>query len=732
MSKKLIYLFSFVLVLGVTAGVTNGRSLWAYYPINENDLNDYSGNGHHGTAVDGPVTVLDAERGWVVAFNNQPSLPSRINCGTDDPSAGGELSVSVWIKWDGLNGNWQGMAGKSLQYGQRRWILQLRDSDGFIQWGGTDSENLDIWSDVAPAIGEWQHVAGTSDGSYAKVFINGEIVGEGPSGFSPDSAVEANVTLGFGEDRDDYDESLNGLMDEIYIYSRTLSDNQIVDLFHGIPASFVKADDPNPANGALHTDTWANLSWSPGDTAVSHDVYVGDNFDDVNDGIADTFHGNQNAMFIVVGFPGFPFPDGLVPGMTYYWRIDEVEADGTTIHKGNVWSFTVPPKTAYAPDPADGAELVEPDVQLSWTPGFGAKLHTVYFGENFDEVNNADGGLPQGVTTYTPTDPLKMAKSYYWRVDEFDVIDTHKGNVWSFTTEGAVGSPDPANGAADVEHTPVLTWTPGVYAASHQVFFGADEDAVKNADTSSLQYKGTGNLGSESYEPEKLLWNTTYYWRIDEANNANPDSPWTGILWSFTTANFLVVDDFEDYDTGENQIWYAWKDGLGYGTLGTEPYSGGNGTGSAVGDESTPSYTEETIVHGGSKSMPVFYDNSVSMYSEVEKTLTYPRDWTEDGITTLSIWFRGISDNATETLYVALNGSAVVSYDNPDAAQIATWTEWTIDLQAFADQGLNLANVNTIALGLGNKKNPQAGGSGTMYFDDIRLYPPPPEPEPAP
>jgi hypothetical protein len=148
-----------------------------------------------------------------------------------------------------------------------------------------------------------------------------------------------------------------------------------------------------------------------------------------------------------------------------------------------------------------------------------------------------------------------------------------------------------------------------------------------------------------------------------------------------------------------------------------------------VGDETTGSYMEETIVHGGNQSMPVFYDNSNLRYSEVEKTLTYPRDWTEKGVNKLSIWFRGVSDNATETLYVVLNGSAVVSHDNPDAAQIARWTEWTIDLQAF---GVNLANVNTIALGLGNR-NPDvsgvAGGSGTMYFDDIRLYPPP---EPAP
>jgi hypothetical protein len=111
----------------------------------------------------------------------------------------------------------------------------------------------------------------------------------------------------------------------------------------------------------------------------------------------------------------------------------------------------------------------------------------------------------------------------------------------------------------------------------------------------------------------------------------------------------------------------------------------------------------------------------------VEKTLTYPRDWTENGVNTLTIWFHGDPANAAETLYVALNGSAVVNHDNPNAAQVDEWTEWNIDLQAF---GVNLVNVNTIALGLGNRNNPVAGGSGTMYFDDIRLYPPPPEPAP--
>ncbi|MHC4727406.1 MAG: hypothetical protein ACYS17_09275 [Planctomycetota bacterium] len=121
--------------------------------------------------------------------------------------------------------------------------------------------------------------------------------------------------------------------------------------------------------------------------------------------------------------------------------------------------------------------------------------------------------------------------------------------------------------------------------------------------------------------------------------------------------------------------------------------------------------------------MPLAYDNAVGK-SEATLTLTSTRDWTVNGVNRLTIWFRGNSSNAAEQMYVALNNSAVVNHDNPDAAQIRSWTEWNIDLQAFADQGVNLANVSSITLGLGNRANPTAGGSGTMFFDDIRLYAP--------
>ena len=700
-------------------------------------------------------------------------------------------------------------------------------------------------------------------------------------------------------------------LDFVYVYEG--------DYVPGIkPVPPVKASEPDPADGVFLDQTWATLSWTAGNSAVSHDVYMGDNFDDVNEGAGDTFRGNQALTFYVAGFPGYAYPDGLVNGTTYYWRIDEVnQADPNSPWKGDVWSFTVTPKTAHQPDPANGAESVNLDVQLKWRAGLGAKLHYLYIGEDFDEVNNATGGAALGAPNYTPG-PLKLAKTYYWRVDEFDGAATHKGEIWSFTTLGAVTGPNPADGAMGVKPSVDLRWSAGAVAASHEVYFGTDADAVNNTTKASPEYKGPKALGEESYDPGVLALNTTYYWRIEEVNGVNPDSPWAGKVWSFTTGDFFVIDDFEDYDSGENQIWYAWHDGLGYGTPGTAGYYAGNGTGAAVGDETSPSYTEQTIIHGGGQSMPVNYDNNkqgYAKYSEVEHTLTDPRDWTKEGVANLSLWFRGhpvsvgsfvegpagtytitasgadiwnqsdefhyaykmltgpgsivarvqsvsntdnwakagvmiretlnadskhammvvtpgsgvsfqrrpetsgdstdnttggittpywvkierdlagnfaayssansfawqklgasepiqmganiyiglavtahnasamcqavltnvtttgsvsqqwanqdigIVSNEPEKLYVALSNNtgapAVVYHDDPSAATIDTWTEWIIPLQAFADQGVNLTNVDRIAIGLGTKGNTTIpGGSGKMYFDDIRLNKP--------
>ncbi|MBW7990475.1 MAG: LamG domain-containing protein [Planctomycetes bacterium] len=699
MSKKLICLVSFVLVLSLASNAS--ADLVAHWR-----LDDGSGTvatetvGNNDGTLEGDATWA---AGWIVGALELDG-DDYVDCGSKDGyNITEQITLAAWIKPD-PEFNYPDWSGIIMRGGPNIDTFAFYYNGPNQQLGFKTTGTSTPWMAIAaPGLfdGEWHHVAAVYDGTRKPIYLDGEEVGSMDTTGSIETS-DGRLLLGAGRDMSPPTHYLVGLIDDARIYDAALDQVEIQASMLGAEG-FPFALGPNPADGAINPDTWANVSWRAGEYAVSHDIYFSDNFDDVNAGAESTFQGNQVGTFIVVGFPGFPVPDGLIPGTTYYWRIDEVnDAEPNSPWVGPVWSFMIPPKTGYLPDPADGAESVGVDETLGWTPGFGAKLHYVYFGDNFDEVDNAAGGLPQGMSTYDPG-TLTMAKTYYWRVDEFDVVETHKGNVWSFTTEGAVTPLNPANGAVDITQTPVLTWSPGVFGASHEVYFGAD--------AASLELKGSGNLGSESFEPGQLEWNTAYYWRVDEANNANADSPWTGPLWSFTTASFLIIDDFESYndldpaDPTSNRIFNAWLDGF------DNPAANGSVVGNA-----NPPFAEQSTVNGGLQSMPMSYDNAVGK-SEATLTLTSNRDWTVKGVTTLTIWFRGASANAAETLYVALNGNAVVNNDNPDAAQRGSWTQWNIDLQAFADQGVNLANVNSITLGLSSV----TGGSGMMYFDDIRL-----------
>ena len=701
-------------------------------------------------------------------------------------------SVTAWIKTSEVSSNDTIVSWGANSTGNR---FTVRENAG---WGGgqllalrCEVQGGFITGTMEVSDGQWHHVGVVFDGggtSDVKLYVDGKL--DTPSNIGDITLDTDNITntVAIGG-WPNGERVMIGLIDDVRIYDHALSDVEVGFAMTGEPNPY--AYSPEPADDIILEATWATLNWSPGDLADSHDVYLGDNFDDVNNGTrnSEVYRSNHATTFYIAGIPGFAYPDGFVPGTTYYWRIDEVrDTHPDSPWKGNIWSFSVPPKTAWKPNPADGAKFVDPDVTLNWTQGWGGLMHTIYFSDDYETVKNATGGTPQIQKSYDPG-PLELGKTYYWRVDEFDSADTHTGNVWSFTittpTGGLKGvyysnrdlvgepvlvrtdpginfdwgvdspdpntvsanefsvrwigelevafsepytfyphvdngvrlwindqqlvdgwenpavfeyksvgidligskrypimmeyherdgtalaqlswespstekqiipqaafsppmrasSPKPPNGAIDVKTNPILTWITGDYVDSHEVFLGIDENVVKNADTTSPEYKGTKILGDENCDPGKLTWATTYYWRIDEVNSVHSDSPWVGNIWSFTTGDFLVVDDFEDYDADENQIWYSWHDGLGYGSPGTEDYSAGNGTGSAVGDETTLSYTEEAIVNGGNQSMPLSYDNNkqgFAKYSEVELTLSYPRDWTEEGVSELSIWFRG-------------------------------------------------------------------------------------------
>jgi hypothetical protein len=228
---------------------------------------------------------------------------------------------------------------------------------------------------------------------------------------------------------------------------------------------------------------------------------------------------------------------------------------------------------------------------------------------------------------------------------DYDVTNPGMTTVWA-TASGATQAraPQPQDGATvQLIDAKAVSWLAGDGAVWHDVYFGSDQEAVTDANTSDATgiYRGrqdtTGYILSETLE-----WGGTYFWRVDEIEADG--TVHAGPVWSFTVADYLLVDDFEGYDAGDNAIWFTWKDGLGYGQAGQEPYYAGNGTGSAVGDEGLYTYPAEITVHSGLQSMAYTYNNNqegFAKYSEAQKSLSYPRDWTEQGVAELSLWFRG-------------------------------------------------------------------------------------------
>ena len=414
MSKKLIYLVCFMFALGLAlTGAANAAdpNLMGWWNF-DGDALDTSGNERHGT-LNGSPQFGPGVYGEALEFDGDDYVSIDGYKGVLGPHA---FSIAAWVKQTA------GSTGTIVAWGQlvdgarARFLLRNNGQLRLSTFAGR------VESDIYLSLDEWYHVAVTKvqDQDQATLYLDGQDVTSTAQSFTSLNIV-ADVDVGVGWDPVNQGSYFTGVIDEVFIYDKVLTPEEIQQIIEGgggEPYPFALG--PEPADGALNEDTWANLKWSPGEFALSHDVYLGDNFDDVNNGAESTFQGNQTATSLTIGFPGFAIPDGLVPGTTYYWRIDEVnDTEPNSPWKGPVWSFSIPPLTAYKSNPADGAKFVDPNAELSWTGGFGAKLHTVYFGDNFEDVNSAVVGLPQAATTYAPG-PLELEKVYYWRIDEFD------------------------------------------------------------------------------------------------------------------------------------------------------------------------------------------------------------------------------------------------------------------------------------------------------------------------
>jgi len=529
------------------------------------------------------------------------------------------------------------------------------------------------------------------------------------------------------------------------------------------------ATQPNPADNQTDVLRDVSLSWKPGAYADKHDVYLGTNVNDVNNASRANPRGvlvSQNQV------PNSYSPAAVLQwGQTYYWRIDEVNRPPDfTVYKGSVWQFTVEPFaypiagtsiTATASsqfsastgpqntvngsglDAADLHSTAEAATWLSsmtgaqptwiqyefdrvyklhqmWVWNYNATLEPIIgfgfkdvtIGYSSDGVNWATLGTTHqfarapGTPGYAhnttidlgvPAKYVKLTANSNWGgvLPQYGLSEVRFFHVPVFARE-----PNPASGATDTDVDAVLSWRAGREAAKHKVYFSDSNQAV---------IAGTAPVTTVSqtiYGPLSLALDKTYYWRVDEVNEAKTPTTWQGDVWNFIAQKYLVVDNFEDYNDFEpHRIFDTWIDGWNVPA-----------NGSQVG-YATPPFAEKTIIHNGMQSMPFAYENTAgATYSEAERTFAAPQNWTEHGVKTLSLWFCGAASNVAGQLYVKVNGSKV-TYDG-EASNLtrAGWQAWNITL---ASSGVaNLQRVTKLSIGVDGN-----GAKGTLYFDDIRLYP---------
>jgi hypothetical protein len=422
MSKQLLCLISFVLVLGMTAvspaGLDDDPNLVGYWKF-DGDTLDSSPNGRDGTlAGDAHLVDVGVWNGALAVDGSGDYVNidgyKGINADRSDPNNTVQqaFSIACWMKTDrdGEMVTWGTLSGRQKQ--------TFRVEGGRLR---TEHHAGNLRGNIYVNDSQWHHVALTvSEGAIlrpevTKLYTDGvEETYRNGSDNPYELLAGSDVRIGMsGPHNGRY---FNGMLDEVYIFDRVLDPNEIAEL-----ARRPKSHAPDPAGGALVEEVSYLLNWTPGDFAAEHDVYIGT----TPDLGPDQLLGRQAAGPILA--------TGLEKDTTYYWRVDDVAADGTTFSTGDTWSFWVPPRSAYDPSIEDGKAILDLTVNLTWTGGWTPIMHQTYFGTDRDQVAAA-AGAPLVMDIGLDPGQLEPGTTYYWRVDEFYGTDTVAAPVWSFST----------------------------------------------------------------------------------------------------------------------------------------------------------------------------------------------------------------------------------------------------------------------------------------------------------
>ena len=432
--SKSMWLVCGGLLLSVGAAVTRAGlpdGLVSYFKLDDGTgtvAADASGNGHDGTLYGQALQWAPGRFAGGLFFATQED-----EAGVLFPTTGMSVSAGTVSLWAYLNdpqatrvrylfGHTTRPATGPISSYANRIQVYMNSGANTLAIGLGDAHAK--WTSTATLTTKtWHHIVLTWDNGKYVVYTDGANVTAGT--YTGLTALDPVASIS-DDDNPDEHEAFDGVLDEARIYNRAITAAEVKEVFQAPAAPQIKAWAPSPANGAMGV-TVGTLGWKSVETIATHDVYVGT---DPNLTAANLV-GRHVPVTMYFYFPG------LKPGVTYYWRVDDIEADGVTIHTGDVWTFTAQALTAYAPDPADGANDASPTPILTWQAGQGAAKHHVYFGTSQEAVTKGDKTTDKGLVTnptYTPGD-LQEAKVYYWRVDEVLADGTVRtGPVWNFRT----------------------------------------------------------------------------------------------------------------------------------------------------------------------------------------------------------------------------------------------------------------------------------------------------------
>jgi hypothetical protein len=693
MYRNIAVCFALVLLPGIGAGPAAANiatGLLVHYTLDDADLDggvvrDVSGSGNNGTIIG-----TDVVTGVAGVINEAFAFPGNGTRNCVQLAAGvapvgkRPRTFCLWFNPFQINnqskmfGYGLRSAGNAMDVAVEAGGIRIYHWGGNILYGGPfDFGGADVgFHHLAVRVNE-----GAQTFEDVDVFINGQQqpIDSGAATVAIDTG-DSPVVFGCGENNANY----NGLLDDIYVYDRALTQEEIELVMVGKPLGL--PFDPIPADGANDVSRDVILSWAPGEYAARHDVYLGTDLDDVNGATpADaSYKGRQD----VNRFD----PGRLTLGETYYWRIDEVNAPpDSTVYKGPIWNFQVEPVSYVVPtgtvsatassatpeqDPdntVNGSGLDEndrhsdrqehmwltdsadPDAWIQyefqqvlkldkvhvWNHnsqteailGFGIKealITSSTDGETWSELGTVALVQATGATDYTGTAvSLNGIVARFVRItglSNYSMLGLpQKGlaEVRFYAIPILAREPVPINGSTSDGVDIILQWRAGREAVEHEVVFGTDEQAV--IDGSAV----VATVSASSYDPGPLDLGTAYFWKINEMNDLGTPASYEGDLWAFTTPDHLMIDDMEMYRAEEGLfIWEHWIDGF------DNPHENG----SVVGNDDD---AEKAIVYEGSQSLPMIYNNTTAPISEATIFFDTPVDLTVGNPESLKLQVRG-------------------------------------------------------------------------------------------